>query len=123
MEAVIELKKMGFETHACAMAKDGPGAEVADYFVEINILNINQIIDYINVNNISLLYSVGSDLAMSVTSKISEKLNLPFFVSETTSRTCNNKDLMRKALGEDFEGNVRFQVVDNIEEEINVKYP
>ena len=43
MDAILLLKEMGFEVHACAMAKDGPGAEVADIFTIINILDRDNI--------------------------------------------------------------------------------
>lgn len=123
MDAILQLKKMGYETYACAMANDGPGANVADHFIEINILDIKKITNYIIENNISVLYSVGSDLAMPVVSHISEKLKLPHFVSEKTAQICNNKNLMRETLGENFEGNVYYQVINNVEEKINMKYP
>ncbi|TQS71170.1 ATP-grasp domain-containing protein [Ornithinibacillus gellani] len=123
MDAIMELKKMGYETHACAMKKDGPGADAADYFVIINILNINEIIEYIEENKISVVYSVGSDLAMPIASQISEKLNLPHFVSEKTARICNNKDLMRSSLGSKFNGNVNYQVIHNVSEKVELSYP
>src|SRR5690625_1786853 len=123
MDAILELKTMGYETFACAMAADGPGVNVADHFEKINILDIESIIAYINKNNISAVYSVGSDLAMPIVNKISELLNMPHFVSEKTARICNNKDLMRKTLGNDFNGNVNFQVVKNINESIELGYP
>ena len=106
LDAIKELKDMGYETHACAMAKDGPGAEMADYFVELNILDKEEIINYILDKEISLVYSVGSDLAMPVASYISEKLEMSYFVSEKTARICNNKNLMRENLGNDFKGNL-----------------
>lgn len=123
MDAILELKKMGYETYACAMAKDGPGADVADHFEEINILDVSSIINFIEKNKISLVYSVGSDLAMPVASYISEKLGLPYFVSEETARTCNNKDLMRKTLGNEFDGNLKFQVIESEEDIIQLDYP
>lgn len=123
MDAIIELKKLGYETFACAMANDGPGADVADHFEEINILDVESVMNYINDNEISSVYSVGSDLAMPVACQISEKLNMPHFVTEETARICNNKNLMRTTLGNDFKGNVRFQVVDSLEEEIELEYP
>ncbi|WP_002144774.1 ATP-grasp domain-containing protein [Bacillus cereus] len=123
MDAILELKKMGYETYACAMAQDGPGAEVADHFVEINILDSEAIINYIQENQISVVYSTGSDLAMPVASSISEKLQMPHFVSEETARICNNKDLMRKTLGNNFKGNVRFQVIKSEEDELELEFP
>lgn len=123
MDAIIQLKQMGYETYACAMKKDGPGADIADHFELINILDKESIIKYIEKNHISLVYSVGSDIAMPVSCYISEKLGMPHFVSEKTACICNNKDLMRNALGEDFNGNVEFQVVKNIEEKIKIEFP
>lgn len=123
MDAILQLKEMGYETHACAMAKDGPGADVADYFKKIDILNKEAIINYIKDNNISLVYSVGSDLAMPVASFISEKLNMPYFASEKTARICNNKNLMRATLGNNFKGNVKFQVIDSEEEKLKLDFP
>ncbi|WP_250673706.1 ATP-grasp domain-containing protein [Paraclostridium ghonii] len=123
MDAIIQLKQMGYETYACAMKKDGPGADIADHFEVINILDKEAIIKYIEKNNISLVYSVGSDIAMPVSCYISEKLGMPHFVSEKTAYICNNKDLMRHALGEGFNGNIAFQVVKNIEEQIQIEFP
>lgn len=123
MDAILELKKMGYETHACAMSKDGPGVDVVDYFNEINILDVDKLVKYISENKISAVYSVGSDLAMPVANRISEILKLPNFVSERTARICNNKDLMRKTLGNNFKGNVNFQVIENEGDELTLEFP
>lgn len=123
MDAILQLKKMGYETYACAMAKDGPGADVADNFEIINILDKESIIEYINKNDIALVYSVGSDLAMPVSAYISEKLNMPHFVSSETAIICNNKNLMREVLGHNFKGNLRYQIIENEEEKVELEYP
>jgi biotin carboxylase len=115
MDALKELKESGYETFACAMAKDGPGANVADHFEIINILDVHKIIEYIRKNNIDAVYSVGSDIAMPVACRISEELSLPHFVSSLTAKICNNKGLMRETLGKDCEGNVPFQVIEDKE--------
>lgn len=123
MDAILELKKMGYETYACAMAKDGPGADVVDHFVEINILDTGAISKYIKENEIALVYSVGSDLAMPVACSISEQLKIPHFVSEKTARICNNKNLMRKTLGNDFIGNLKFQVISSETDKLELDFP
>lgn len=122
-DAIRYLKGEGYEVYACAMANDGPGAEEADYFEVINILDRESIIDFIQQNNISLVYSVGSDLAMPTSAFISEKLVLPRFVSEETAKICNNKDLMRESLGNEFEGNVKYQVLVSKEQDLELNYP
>ncbi|HGH7179063.1 TPA: acetyl-CoA carboxylase biotin carboxylase subunit family protein [Bacillus luti] len=113
MDAINILKGLGYETFACAMAKDGPGAESADHFEVINILDIPRLIEYIQENNIDVVYSVGSDIAMPVACKLSEELSLPHFVSSETATMCNNKGRMREALGEKCEGNIPFQVIED----------
>lgn len=113
MDALIVLKELDCETFACAMAKDGPGAEVADHFHIINILDIPKIIKHIRKYSIDVVYSVGSDIAMPVASQISEKLSLPHFVTSKTAILCNNKEMMRRALGSECEGNVPFQVIED----------
>lgn len=123
MDAILELKEMGYETYACAMAKDGPGAEVADHFDIIDILDEESIIKHIQDNGISAVYSVGSDLAMPVACSISQKLQLPHFVSSDTARICNNKNLMRTTLGKDFKGNVPFQILESKDAELELDFP
>ena len=122
MDAVIQLKEMGFETHAIAMAKDGPAADEADYFEMINILDEHAVIDYIQKHDIDVVYSVGSDLAMPAACKISEKLDLPCFVSFDTAYICNHKNCMRETLTLNCDGNVPYQVMEEPEEVI-IKFP
>jgi biotin carboxylase len=123
LDAILELKKLGCETYACAMAKDGPGADAADHFEEINIIYKEALIKHIIENRINLVYSVGSDLAIPVACSISEQLYMPHFVTEETARTCNNKNMMRRALGNDFKGNVNYQSLSNIDDKIELDYP
>lgn len=123
LDAILELKKLGFETYACAMAKDGPAADAADHFDVINFLHKEDVIKHIIENNISLVYSVGSDLAIPVSCSISEQLGLPQFVSEETALTCNNKVAMRTAVGNDFRGNLKFQLLSSMDEKVELDYP
>lgn len=123
MDALLMLKESGYETYACAMAKDGPGASVADNFSIINILDIAEIIEYVCKNKIDLVYSVGSDLAMPVACKVSEQLSLPHFVSSKIATTCNHKDLMRNALGKSYRGNLPFQIVMDQETTPEINFP
>lgn len=113
LDAVLQLKEMGCETFAIAMAKDGPAADAADRFDIINILDEEAVVRHIRANNIDAVYSTGSDLAMPVACGISERLGLPHFVSSKVARICNRKDAMRPALGPDCEGNIPYQVLES----------
>lgn len=122
MDAVLELKKMGCETYTIAMAKDGPAADVADHFEIINILDEESVIKHIQKNHIDGVYSTGSDLAMPVACRISEKLGMPHFVSSEAAYICNHKNAMRSALTSECEGNIPFQVMDK-PEKIKIGFP
>lgn len=116
---VIKFLKENYddvEVHAIAMKNDGPGSEAADYFAEIDILDIDNIEQYILANDINLVYSVGSDIAMPVIGKVSEDLQMPHFISSNAAIQCNNKNQMRSILGNDFEGNIPFQELEKIHE-------
>lgn len=122
LDAVVELNKMGCETYAVAMAKDGPAAEVADHFSIINIIDEELIIRHVLDNNIDVVYSTGSDIAMPVACSVSEQLGMPHFVSSDTAYICNHKNVMRSALSDECEGNIPFQVCNCIEP-IHIEYP
>jgi len=123
MDAILVLKEMGLEVHACAMASDGPGAKVADFFEIIDILNEQKIIEYIQRKSIDYVYSVGSDIAMPVVMSISEKLNIPHFISSESAIICNTKTMMREKLGEDCYGNLPYEVKKSPLEEPRISYP
>ena len=114
MDAVLELKKNGYETFAIAMAKDGPAADVADHFDEINILDEEAIVKHIQDNDIDVVYSTGSDLAMPIACRISERLGKPHFVTSRAAYICNHKNAMRETLTGDCEGNIPYQVMSEI---------
>ena len=121
MDAVLQLKKMGCETYTCAMAKDGPAADLSDHFDIINILDEEKIAEHIRLNNIDAVYSTGSDLAMPVACRLSEQLDLPHFVKSKTAYICNHKNVMRTTL-KDYNGNVPFQVMTHLKK-IQIPYP
>ncbi len=122
MDAVCVLKKMGYETFTCAMAKDGPAADVADHFEIINILDTEKIIEYIKENKIDVVYSTGSDLAMPIACAISEQLGLPHFVDSDVAYKCNHKDAMRAALTQECKGNIPYRVLSEIEQ-LDLTFP
>ena len=108
-DALKFLKQMGCETYACARAADGPGAEVADHFEPIDFTDEAAVTRWIETENIDIIYSVGSDLAMPVAMKLSAKLGKRHFVSADTAYACNNKDLLRDRLAHMTVGNIRSQ--------------
>lgn len=110
-DAVAQLKQMGCETYTCAIKKDGPAADLADHFTQIDVIDEEAIASYIEENNIHVVYSTGSDLAIPVSCRISENLGLPHFVSSATAYICNHKNAMREKLTNECIGNIPYQVM------------
>lgn len=121
-EAIEKLNDLGYETHAIAMKKDGPGADQADYFSEINIIDQPAVKAYITEHGIDAVYSVGSDLAMPVANQLSEALDLPHFVSYETAYACNHKDEMR-AQTKGIKGSVPFEITTDPKHQTQIDYP
>ena len=122
MDAIAQLNRMGCETWAAAMAMDGPGARIARHFDQINILDEPKLQAHILRHQIDAVYSTGSDLAMPVACRLSEKLGLPHFVSSETADICNHKDRMRERLTRECSGNIPYQVMDSVQE-VTVGFP
>ena len=74
LDAVKVCKKMGMVVHTCSNTIYGAAKGVSDYFKLIDIVDLKQILKYTIENNIDILYSVGSDIAMPTICYVSEKL-------------------------------------------------
>lgn len=117
------LNENNIETHAVAMRNDGPGAEIANHFEEINILDKESLEKYIVDNKIDAVYSVGSDIAMPIVGYLSEKFKLPYFTSKAVAKVCNNKNLMRE-ITKNCKGSIKTLILDGpVNEDVNLRYP
>ncbi len=116
IDAVNYCKAAGYEVYGCSYTNVEKGIPLLDHFEMINILDMDRVLEYTKRENIDIIYSVGSDIAMPTVSYVSEKLGLPHFVSFDTAKICNSKELMREALGPDFKGNVPYVVADKVED-------
>lgn len=122
-DAIIKLKEMGHEVHAIARDRDGPGADLADFFSPIDFSDIPDVVNYIKQHEIDFIYSVGSDAAMPLVNKISEMLNLPSFNSYRVASICNDKPTLRQILGDRFQGNVKHLVLTSSDHLEGISFP
>lgn len=84
------------KVYACSYSDTGPGVEFADEYAKIDITDSDAVLNYAENNQIDLIYSVGSDVAIPTIMQVSEQLELPSFISGELSIALNNKGLMRK---------------------------
>ncbi len=111
-DAVQLCRSLGLQTHVCSNSGLGPAAALADHVVQIDITDARGVLEYARQHQINLVYSIGSDLAMPTACRVSQELGLPAFVSLQTAFTSNIKPSLRSALGQDFPGNLRYQVLE-----------
>lgn len=116
IDAIKYCKEKGHEVYGCSYTNTDKGIPLLDHFKQLDIKDVEGIKSYMEENGIDIVYSVGSDLAMPTIMKVSEELGLKHFISSKTAELCQNKHLMRMALGNDFVGNIPFVVCGNIQE-------
>lgn len=104
---LLNALKSKYITHACGNSKTGHALYLADFFSQIDIKDKEAIMNYCIAKKIDYIYSIGSDMAMPTVSWVSEKLNLPHFVSYDTAITCNKKHKLREKLKR-IDGGVKF---------------
>lgn len=90
--------KRGFEVHSCSYENKGRGKDLSHYFSVIDIRNLRELNNYVKKQNIDIIYSIGSDIALPAVTTISKIHNLPLFNSPATIAVCNNKIKLRNAL-------------------------
>ncbi|ASW42451.1 ATP-grasp domain-containing protein [Clostridium isatidis] len=116
LDAINYCKEKGYKVYACSYNDQGRDKAELDDFKIIDIKDIEGVKKYVIDNKIDIVYSVGSDIAMPTVAKVSEELNLPHFITYETAQICQNKYQLRKVLGEDFEGNVKFKLIKSKDE-------
>jgi biotin carboxylase len=100
VDALRYLKDAGCMTFGLSHANEGRGIAYCDHFDVIDIKDKHNVLAYAEKNQLDLVYSVGSDLAMPTIGYVSEQLGLPYFCSEENATLLNDKFLFRNFLKE-----------------------
>ena len=116
VDAIKYCHEKGYVVYGCSYTDNDPGIPLLDFFIQLDIKNIEGIKSYVQEHKIDVVYSVGSDIAIPTVMAVSEELNLPHFITYETACLCQAKHEMREALGDDFKGNVPFIVCSKLSE-------
>ncbi len=122
-DLIKACKSHGMEVHACSYRSGYAAEKYADRFELINIVDTDAVEEYARKTGADFVYSAGSDVAMPTAFTVSERLGLPCFCPSEAALICNHKPLLRSTLGNDFEGNIKFQRVTSPDEELTVSFP
>lgn len=122
IDAIKFCQKKGYEVFGCSYTDTDKGISLLNHYKKIDIRDVLGVTSYASENNVSVVYSVGSDLAMPTAMKVSEKLNLKHFISSFTSEICQEKNKLRSYLGEEFKGNIKYFDTKCLEEAMEFEY-
>ena len=98
VDLIRYLKENGWWVIGCSYRREGKGLQYVDQFEQINITDIPEIETLACSQNVDLIYSIGSDLAMPTFAKVSTELGLPVFFDYKTASLLQNKVRFREFL-------------------------
>jgi len=108
VDAIRWCRNAGYEVFGIGWKNEGRGRLLADHFEVLDIADRESVLRYASDNNIRLVYSVGSDIAMPTAGYVSRELGLPFFVKPETAEILNDKAELRTFLNNNGFRTVHF---------------
>lgn len=112
MPLIKKAKELGYETHVFAWKDGAVGAEFADFFYPISIIEKEKILEKCKKINPDAVISIASDLATITVNYLAEKLNLTGNSLECT-KISTNKFEMRRAFKQGGVSVPRFEEIQN----------
>jgi predicted ATP-grasp superfamily ATP-dependent carboligase len=119
---LIKILGKDHEIHAVSYLSEGTGRQFVDTFEKIDIKNEQSVYEYAKLNDIDVVYSVGSDLGMVTAAVVSDKLKLPSLITPEIAHVCHNKGLLRSWLST-LNWNVEFKIIESTIDLIEFTYP
>jgi len=98
IDAIHYCKDAGYRVLGCSYRTNDPGIPLLDGFRQVDVRDPEGVTAYAREEGATLVYSVGSDVAIPSIAKACETLNLPHYISYETACTCQDKGLMRTML-------------------------
>jgi phosphoribosylamine-glycine ligase len=112
-DAINYCQSRNYQVFACADSEHGLQMVKVDGFCKIDIKDSENVYRYALDNKVTLIFSVGSEVALPTIASVSKKLGLPYFADLPLINLCHHKDQLRSFLGSDFDGNVTFLATNN----------
>ena len=116
VDAIQYCHAKGHEVYGVSYRKEGRGVKFVDTFAQVDICDRDAVTEFARRENVDLIYSVGSDLAMPTIGEVSEKLGLPYFVDSCSAEGLNNKAHARRLFAEKGLNSVPYLVGQTVEE-------
>lgn len=111
LDIIRYLKDKGWWILACSNQCHEKTIELVDRFELIDILDTDSLESLAREENVHLVYSIGSDLAVESIARIASNLGLSTFIEPKTSQLLSNKLFLRDFLTTNNLSPVRFKKI------------
>lgn len=112
--ALIEkLKSRGHEVILVDYLDNPPAKSKADSHCKISTLNEADVLKCAMQNNVNLVTTACTDQAVLTAAKVSEKLELPFYISASIARNVTDKVFMKKKFLENNIPSAKYVSIDD----------
>ncbi|TVR84784.1 MAG: ATP-grasp domain-containing protein [Rhodospirillales bacterium] len=111
VDAIRHLKKHGWWVAGCSYRREGPGLTLVDRFLLIDIADVDGLATAARENDVNLIYSVGSDLAMPTVAMVAKRLGLGRLIEPETATLLQDKARLRDFLARHQISPVAYRVV------------
>lgn len=93
---IKELRNRGIVSVLADMNEKAVAVPYADKFYPVSTLDIERLEDIAKSEKVDFIISVCADQMLLVAAQLSEKLNLPSYISFQTAKNVSNKEYMKK---------------------------
>jgi len=114
VDAIRCLKEAGWRVIGCSYRHEGKGIGLVDQFEQIDIKDFAAVEGLGRNEKIDLIYSVGSDLAISTVAKVATKLGLGSFIQFETADLLLHKPKLRGFLAKNSISAIEYKEFSNI---------
>ena len=111
IDIIRYLKGEGWWVLACSNQQHGKVLNLVDRFELIDIRDSDALESLAREEDVSLVYSIGSDIAVPSITKVSHNLGLPTFIEPETSKLLSNKFLLRNFLADNMLSPVKYKKI------------
>lgn len=120
LELMKRLRKKfnGVEILLIDYLKHPVASDYADKFYNVSTLDIDAVEKVAKEEKIDLVITVCTDQALNTVAEVSERLNLPCYISAETSRNVTNKKYMKKIMKENGIATANYFLTESVVHDI-----
>lgn len=116
VDLIQYLKRENWWVIGCSYRHEGNGLKDVDQFERVNITDLDGIEQLVRANNVDLIYSIGSDMAMPTIASVTSRMGLPGFIDYETASLLQDKVQLRDFLTVHQLSPIGYRMIRNVDD-------